>query len=129
MGLGFPGFRRSVSWVGEDWYDQLESALAVAEEIFEVVPSGADLILVNEGAAKPRTLGPLHEYPIEGGHPANDDQAIRDLEDLRRRGAGFLAFHRPAFWWLEHYTGLSDHLRASHRRVLESERVIMFDLR
>jgi methyltransferase family protein len=129
MGLGFPVFRRAVIHGGEDWYEQLDGALAAAEEILEVIPSGAGLILVDEGAAKPRTLGPLHEYPIEGGHPGDDDHAIRDLETLRERGAAFLAFQRPAYWWLEHYKGLADHLGASYSRVLENDRVILFDLR
>jgi hypothetical protein len=129
MGLGFPGFRRAVTRVGEDWYEQFDSALAIAEELRVVVPPGSGLILVNEGLPCPRTLNPLHQFPIDGGHPPDDAQAVSDLESLRQSGAAFLGFQRPAFWWLEHYTGLADHLSAAYRRVLENERVILFDLR
>jgi hypothetical protein len=35
----------------------------------------------------------------------------------------------PAFWWLDYYAGLERHLRSRYRRVLDGERLIVFDLR
>jgi hypothetical protein len=128
MGLGLPGFRRALVAVGDNWYRTFDDLLAAAEDIRSVVPHDAPFILIHENAGRPRTLGNLLQYPIEGGHPADDAHAIRDLEALRERGAGFIAFLAPAFWWLEYYAGLDRHLRASYRCALENERVIAFDL-
>ena len=63
------------------------------------------------------------------GAPPDDETGIRELQRLRRAGAAFVAFGWPAFWWLDYYTGLRDHLRANHRCVLENDRVVVFDLR
>jgi len=128
MGLGLPVFRRALVAVGDNWYQELDGLLAAAEDIRAVVPSDAQLILIDENAGRPKTLGNLVRYPIEGGHPADDAHAIRDLESLREEGAGFIAFLAPAFWWLEYYADLDRHLRANYRCALESERVIAFDL-
>jgi hypothetical protein len=129
MGLALPAFKRGVTWLGEDWYEQLDRLLAAAEEILGAVPAGTPMIVVDAGLGRPRTIGPVLEYPKQGGNPADDEHAVEDLESLRKQGARFLAFLWPAFWWLDHYRGLSAHLDSSYRRVLASERVILFDLR
>jgi hypothetical protein len=128
MGLGLPVFRRGLVLFGENWYQEFDAVLAAAEDVRSVVPRDAKLILIDEDVGRPRTLGTLLEYPIGGGHPADDDHAIRDLESLRERGAAWVAFFWPAFWWLKHYTGLDRHLRTSYRSALENDRVIVFDL-
>jgi hypothetical protein len=63
------------------------------------------------------------------GPPADDASAIRELDRLRRAGAGFIAFAWPAFWWLDHYTAFHRHLRANFPCLLENERLVVFDLR
>jgi hypothetical protein len=128
IGLGRPAFRRALVTVGDKWYQDLDDLLAATEDIRAVVPTDARLILVDENAGRPKTLGNLVRYPIEGGHPADDEHAIRDLESLRGEGAGFIAFLAPAFWWLEYYADLHRHLRANYRCALENDRVIAFDL-
>jgi hypothetical protein len=128
MGLGLPGFRRAAVWIGEDWYEQLATLLAAVEEVRAVVPPDSQVILMDEDAGRPKTLGNLLQYPVEGGHPADDAEAIRDLESLREQGARFMVFLWPAFWWLEYYAGLEQHLRSAYRCALESDRVILFDL-
>jgi Methyltransferase domain len=128
IGLGRPGFRRALVTAGGNWYRDLDDLLAAAEDIRAVLPPDARLILIDENAGRPKTLGNLVKYPIEGGHPADDAHAIRDLESLRKEGTGFIAFLAPAFWWLEYYADLDRHLRANYRCALENDRVIAFDL-
>jgi hypothetical protein len=128
MGLGLPVFRRALVAVGDNWYRDLDDLLAAAEDIRAHVPSDAQLILIDENAGRPKTLGNLVKYPIEGGHPADDAHAIRDLESLRELGAGFIVFLWTAFWWLDYYAGLDRHLRTTYRCALENDRVIAFDL-
>ena len=62
------------------------------------------------------------------GPPGDDVYAIAELERLRTAGARWIAFAWPAFWWLEHYRGLDQHLRSKYRPVLENERLKLFNL-
>jgi hypothetical protein len=63
------------------------------------------------------------------GAPADDEQAIQELELLRRAGANYVAFGWPAFWWLDHYAGFEAYLRAHFTCVLRNDRFVVFDLR
>ena len=60
--------------------------------------------------------------------PATAEALERELERLREAGSRFMVFAWPAFWWLEHYRGLSTRLRGKYRCVLETEHVIIFEL-
>src|SRR5262249_5670121 len=44
-----------------------------------------------------------HDGTYTGYYPGNGLTAIAHLESLHRRGAEYLVFPKPAFWWLEHY--------------------------
>lgn len=50
-----------------------------------------------------------------GYHPADSDAAIAELEDVRRRGAGYLLIPGSSSWWLEHYAGLRDYIAKEFR--------------
>jgi hypothetical protein len=63
------------------------------------------------------------------GNPPDAETAVRELERLRRAGAQFVVFAWPAFWWLIIYAGLRRHLRARYRCLLETDRLVIFDLR
>ena len=56
-----------------------------------------------------------------GHHPADSQAAIAHLEQLRGRGARYLLIPRTAFWWLDHYRELDDHLRRTARCVFHDE--------
>src|SRR6266480_494850 len=45
----------------------------------------------------------LEQNGIYDGNPKNSQQAIADLERLRRQGATHFVFTTPRFWWLESY--------------------------
>jgi len=62
------------------------------------------------------------------GPPADDVQAVSELERQRQNGAKFLVLVKPAFWWFDYYTGFANHLRSHYRSVLENDRVKIFDL-
>src|SRR5438552_17199720 len=63
------------------------------------------------------------------GKPPDDATAIRELERLRKAGAGFIVFIRSTFWWLEYYGGLHRYLRAQFPCIQQDERIVVFDLR
>jgi hypothetical protein len=48
---------------------------------------------------------------------------------MRSAGASLMVFGWPAFWWLDYYTGLHQHLRSNYRCVLRNDLLIVFDLR
>src|SRR5438876_8448128 len=55
----------------------------------------------------------LEQNGIYGGNPKNSQQAIADLERLRRQGATHFVFTTPRFWWLESYAEFTQHLTES----------------
>lgn len=113
----------------------IERTDGLAGDLSRVVPPGASVIMVDQGA-----LGRLASagyrvspFPEEDGRyagpPADDDSALREFERLRDRGAQFMIFAWPAFWWMDHYRGLARELRTAFPVVLENARAIVFDLR
>lgn len=109
--------------------------LPIVEELAALIPEGARFVLVDhevfrEDVAATRTALPFLERDGEyWGPPADDETAIAELERLRRQGASFVVFGSPAFWWLDHYARLADHLRARYPCVLDNDRLVAFDLR
>jgi 4-amino-4-deoxy-L-arabinose transferase-like glycosyltransferase len=55
----------------------------------------------------------LEQNGIYDGNPKNSQQAIADLEKLRRQGATHFVFTTPRFWWLESYPEFTQHLSDS----------------
>lgn len=62
------------------------------------------------------------------GEPADDAEAITELERLRGEGARFLALAWPAFWWIDHYEQFIAHLRGHYALRLDNHRLIVFEL-
>jgi hypothetical protein len=55
----------------------------------------------------------LENDAIYAGNPSDSQQAISDLEQLRRRGAAHLVFTTNTFWWLDYYPEFAQHLAES----------------
>jgi cephalosporin hydroxylase/glycosyltransferase involved in cell wall biosynthesis len=121
------------AWKSRSWtYQQL---LAI-QELAERVPPECTFLLVDEHDWLPsesilgrRRLPFLERNGQFWGAPEDDVQAIDELERMRREGAGFIVFTSAAFWWLDFYTGLRNHLLLNFRRVLDNERIVIYDLR
>ena len=113
------------------WITQLHET---TQDLAALAGDQAPVILVDEDQLRtelhtPRRLIPFLERAGEYyGQPADDDSAIAELERLRAAGARFIAFAWPAFWWLEYYSGLREHLETSYLRTIETDRLIGFDL-
>lgn len=118
-------------WVRHSWWHRHER---VIDDLCRLPRPGSPLILIDDAALEVGQIGGRPRIPLPErngeywGKPANDTAAIAELERLRGQGASFLAVAWPAFWWLEHYLGFSEHLRANYICILENERVIVFDL-
>jgi SAM-dependent methyltransferase len=107
----------------------------ITPQILTLVPVEDTFILVdqdvfrNELVIERRVLPFTERDGQYWGPPADDISAIQELERLRRSGANFMVFAWPAFWWLDHYSGLNRYLRSKFQCRLESELVVVFDLR
>jgi hypothetical protein len=101
-----------------------------------VLPPDATVAVVSKGDEELLKLGggrkgwhfPQNEDGVYAGYyPAGGAEAIFHLEELRSRGAGFLLFPETAFWWLERYGELKQHLDARYRRIW-GEKCIIYQL-
>ena len=116
-------------------------ARQVVERVHELavteLPQGSTVLLVSRGDERLVQLpgcngwhfpqAPGGEYA--GYHPADSEDAVEHLEDLRARGAQFLVVPATSSWWLEHYTGFTDHLDSHYMRLAErSDGYVLFSL-
>jgi hypothetical protein len=120
---------------GTTLLEKRERLRRARQELCDLIPTGDSYILVDEQAlgvdfVPGRPVMPyLHRDGQYWGPPENDDAAVQEVERLRQAGARFLAFAWPAFWWLDHYAGLSRHLHTHFPPILKNERLAVFDLR
>lgn len=108
----------------------------VRRGLAEVTPEGAKIGVVSRGdeeMVSPPGREGWHVPSQEDGrwaghHPADAAEAIAWVEELRVRGAGWLAIPAVMFWWLDHYRGLREHLDRSYRRVHASEHLVVYGM-
>jgi LmbE family N-acetylglucosaminyl deacetylase len=108
----------------------------LAQEIVSVVPTDATFVLVDDDqlalapVVSPRRCIPFLEKDGQyWGPPADDQSAIHELDRMWLGGAHFMVFAWPSFWWFDHYSSLTRHLRSRFHCLLENERLVIFDLR
>jgi hypothetical protein len=84
------------------------------------VPAGRRVLVVSRGDRDLVEFGPVEggHFPQDeegrylGHHPEDGEDAVAQLEALRRDGADYLVVPAPSAWWLDHYEGFAEHLRA-----------------
>jgi hypothetical protein len=85
-------------------------------ELEKITTPDALIVAVNNGNpaifyyAKRKGWHFLEKEGVFGGNPSDSQQAIADLERLRRQGATHLVFITNTFWWLKSYPELTQHL-------------------
>ncbi|MEA2563615.1 MAG: hypothetical protein QOH06_5119 [Acidobacteriota bacterium] len=115
-----------------EWMHQL---LTATRELAAVVPPGESMVLVDQDAFGKGFTAGRHAVPFierEGrywGPPADGAQAVAELIRLIAAGTRFVVFGWPAFWWLDFYTELRDHLAERFTCVLDNDRLKVFDAR
>jgi glycosyltransferase involved in cell wall biosynthesis len=96
------------------------------------VPTGAKLgktkISWSTGDGSP---GVIHVAmkSLQMGYPADDAEAIEQLETLKAKGGEFLLIRRELVSWLEDYKGLKEHLDRQYRIIQDDEICRIYDLR
>jgi hypothetical protein len=112
-----------------DWIMRLHQ---VPHDVATLIPPEKSFILVDDTQVKiagRRALPFLEKNGNNWGAPPDDAAAIGELERMRQRGADFLVFAWPAFWWFEYYPGFLSHVRSQFRCIFNNERILAFDLR
>ena len=101
-------------------YDAL--VLRVRDAAHALLPADAHVLVVSHGNDAFLDIGgrrvshfPQTESGEPGDEPDDSAEAIEHLEQRRADGADFLVFPNDAFWWLDYYVGLREHLFARHR--------------
>jgi O-methyltransferase len=121
------------TWTRElPWFEQRG---LVARQIERLIPLGESFILVDQEQFGASIVAGRHVFPFlekDGeywGPPADDEQAVRELERLRQAGARYIIFACHASWWFDYYPGLREYLRSNFRLVGDGTPAIAFDLR
>jgi hypothetical protein len=126
------------TWVGDyDPDSEAEARRRVRQIVTETVPEGRVVVFVSHGDEALLELEdrqgwhfPQDESGAWAGHyPAESGDAVAQVEELRARGARYMVFPAAAFWWLEHYRELGEHLETRHRAVVRGDDCLIFELR
>ena len=120
------------TWPRDHWYHQVYSDM---KELAGIVPASDSFVLVDENhwLSGDSILGRSRILFTERngeywGPPANDQAAILELERDRQKGASFIVFTSPAFWWLDYYSGFRDHLKECFPCMLNNDRMVVYKI-
>jgi GT2 family glycosyltransferase len=129
---------------GEEWqpyrrgskpeYEALTNR--IRRRVAEAVPASATVLVVSRGDEQLLQLDGLRAWHFpqdqsggwSGHHPSDSGEAVAALEALREKGGEFLLIPKTGLWWLEHYTGLAEHLETRYEQLLSDETCAIFAL-
>ena len=119
-------------WPRNSWFHRINESI---KEIKMAVPEKASFILVDDEQWRTTTdFAGRKRIPFiekDGqywGHPANDEEAIAEIERLKSEGAEFIFFAWVSFWWLDYYSVTNEYLRYKYECVVSDNNVIGFNL-
>ena len=101
-----------------------------------IVPPDSRVLVASKGDERLATVPGRHgwHFPQDdqgvyaGYYPSDSDDAITQLESLRRRGADYLVFPVTSLWWLDHYKGLARYLNEHCHLVRDGEPCTIYAL-
>jgi 4-amino-4-deoxy-L-arabinose transferase-like glycosyltransferase len=119
-------FTISAFWYVRPFYQSSAAQLRDAGlELNKVTPPEALIVAADMGDptifyyAQRKGWHFLENDAIYNGNPDDSQQAINDLERLRRHGATHFVFTRNTFWWLQSYPEFAQHL-VENARLIEA---------
>lgn len=106
--------------------------LKAGNELNRIAPPDALLVVPGRGDSTvfyySRRKGWHFVGSVFGGAPRNSQQAISELEKLRKEGTSYLVFTKYTSWWLDYYKDFRKHLDSRYRRVRDTHEYVIFDL-
>jgi len=110
--------------------DRDSAAAETVLDLARLIPAGESLLLVDERFLIIDPL--LSDRPClrfdQGPAPAREDALVRQFDALRAKGLRYVVFAWPALWWLKHYPGLVDRIRAASVGVSAGDGYVVFAL-
>jgi hypothetical protein len=108
----------------------------VEDAVRRHVPEGSTVLVVSNGDDELVGLAgqrAWHFPQLDDGtharhHPADDDEAIGELERLRERGAEYLVVPATSLWWFDHYRGFHRHLDRYRRASVDPATAVIYEL-
>jgi hypothetical protein len=119
-------------WRKHSWYHRLRHVVAQLEQ--RVAPR-VPILLIDGGQTGITPTPTLAVVPFPSrdgvwwGPPADDEEAIAELERQLRAGIRHLAVAWTGAWYLEHYPRFAEYLRRHSRLLSSDDLVSVFDLR
>jgi hypothetical protein len=117
-------------WTRRAWCHRVRRAV---ERICERVPAGEQFILIDEAqwGADRDFFGRICRHFLERdgnyhGRPADEAQAVAELERMRAEGVRHVAVAWCCTWWLEAYPALHARLRRDVGAVVRDPNLILF---
>ena len=100
------------------------------------VPAGANVLVIAKGDDELLKLGDRRtaHFPQDGSggfagwYPADSAAAVGHLEILRDKGARYLVFTRPSFWWFDFYREFREHLESRYTLINRDSECAIFSL-
>jgi glycosyltransferase involved in cell wall biosynthesis len=118
-------------WKRHSWWHRLDACRRDIRDL--PVPPG-EVVLIDEGTFEGGPLGGRSCLPFPGvqgcfeGRPSRDQEAIDELERLRKGGAVAVVFAWPAYWWLDYYTEFAEYLDRRYPCLLRNDRLVAYGL-
>jgi len=108
-------------------------SLIAGDKINRIAPTSA--LIIAPGSGDPTTIyyskrkgwHSLGDGRI-GSFPANSEQAIEDVENLRRKGAAYFVLTKNTLWYLDWFRDLEKHLNSHYRQISDGYNYLIFDL-
>jgi hypothetical protein len=134
IGFGFPGVSEFQNDPTDTLLRQLERTLDLIDETSSVVPPGGSFAVINHWLPLPeiengRVATPFWNDDRKIAPSPDEDAALERLARLRDSGTEFIAIGMLSFELLDRFTRFRDELEAHSARVLDSDNVVVFDLR
>jgi glycosyltransferase involved in cell wall biosynthesis len=129
----WPEFRREVH---ERFCEYQQLPENIRQTVRESLPGGARVLVVSKGDSRLTDLGECQGWHFpqnedgeySGYYPADSQQAIDHVENLRAKGAEFLLFPYTAFWWLSKYDLFARHLDSHFQKVADNKHCVVYEL-
>ena len=129
--LGPPSAQARRGYMTWAWDRKLQRAV---DDIDRLLPTGSIVVLVDDAALGVDQVGGRRLLPfierdgVHWGAPSDSQHAIRELERMRAAGASHIVFAWPSFWWLDHYVGFYEYLKARFHCLQRDRRLIIYAL-
>ena len=114
------------------WNERVE---IVQQEVNDRIPAGERIIVVDDNSWGHELIPGYNVIPFMEhngefwGAPPDGQSEIREVGRQRLLSIYYIVIGWPAFWWLDYYSTLREHLQSRYRCIFRNSRLVVYDLR